>query len=88
MKLIPCPLNGLRNASEFVCAGPVKQAPPPDAGDQAWADYLFLEDNPRGPVLEWWCHLPTSYWFLLERDTRDDSILGAWAPQDRPDILG
>jgi len=31
MKLINCPLNGPRNAQEFVCAGEVKNEPVQDA---------------------------------------------------------
>lgn len=88
MKLIPCPLNGPRNASEFQCAGPVKKRPAPGASDEAWAEYLFLEDNVAGVVLEWWCHLPSSYWFILERDTRTDEIVRAYRPDERPDLLG
>lgn len=87
MKLIPCPLNGPRNATEFVCAGPVRPSPGSvPEGDRAWADYLFLEDNTAGVVLEWWCHLPSSYWFILERDTRTDQIVASYAPEDRPDV--
>ena len=82
MKLITCPLNGPRNASEFICGGPVKAAPPPDAPDRDWADYLFLEDNPAGRVREWWCHLPSSYWFIVERDTLTEENLDTY-PADR-----
>ena len=89
MKIIPCPLNGPRNSSEFVCAGPVRPLPAsvPD-DDRAWAEHLFFEDNRAGAVLEWWCHLPSSYWFIVERDTRTDEILASYAPQDRPDLTG
>lgn len=87
MKLICCPLNGPRNASEFICAGPVRRPPPPEASDAEWAEHLFLEDNVAGVVVEWWCHLPTSYWFILERDTRSDEVLAAHRPEDRPDLL-
>ena len=56
MKIMPCPLNGPRNITEFVCQGPVRKLPAPDAGPEAWADYAFLEDNLAGPVVEWWLH--------------------------------
>ena len=26
-------------------------------------------------VREWWCHLPSSTWFIAERDTVTDEIL-------------
>lgn len=89
MKIIPCPLNGPRNVSEFMCAGLVRKLTKTVSGDdRAWAEYLFFEDNHAGIVLEWWCHLPSSTWFILERDTRTDDILASYAPEDRPDLTG
>jgi sarcosine oxidase subunit delta len=75
MKLMPCPMNGPRNIQEFVCGGEVKAVPAAEADDAAWSAYLFLEENRRGIVLEWWCHAPTSYWFIAERDTATDTVL-------------
>ncbi|SLN57333.1 sarcosine oxidase subunit delta [Oceanibacterium hippocampi] len=76
MKLMHCPLNGPRNISEFQYGGVVKTMPDPVAGsDDAWRDYIVYEPNVAGPVLEWWCHLPTSYWFIAERDTVSDRII-------------
>jgi sarcosine oxidase subunit delta len=58
MKIINCPMNGPRNAQEFVCGGEVKQLPDVrDAGAQQWADYIFMENNSAGVVREWWCHV-------------------------------
>lgn len=79
MKLMPCPLNGLRNISEFAYGGVVRPMPDPrDVPDAAWAAHVFLEDNAAGMVREWWCHLPTAYWFIAERDTRSDRILRSY----------
>lgn len=78
MKLMPCPLNGPRNITEFACHGPVKKRPDPDAPAEAWADYAFLEDNIAGPVVEWWFHVPTAYWFIAERNTLTDEIVRTW----------
>jgi sarcosine oxidase subunit delta len=76
MKLMPCPLNGPRNIQEFVYGGEVQAMPDPQTGsDAAWAEYVFLPDNPAGVVREWWCHVPTAFWFIAERDTRTDTIL-------------
>jgi sarcosine oxidase subunit delta len=75
MKLMNCPLNGPRNLQEFACGGEVVAEPAPDAAPETWSAYVFLQDNPAGVVREWWCHLPTSYWFIAERDTRTDEIL-------------
>ena len=76
MKLMPCPLNGPRNIAEFVCAGEVKAMPDPATGtDGEWVDYVFTQSNKAEVVREWWCHVPTSYWFIAERDTRTDTVL-------------
>ena len=76
MKLIDCPLNGLRNAQEFINGGEVSEMPDPArCSTEEWADYVFLEENRKGVVREWWCHLPSSYWFIGERDTATDEIV-------------
>ena len=50
--------------------------PEPARGSDAdWAAYVFLEDNRKGVVREWWCHAPTNYWFIGERDTATDTML-------------
>ena len=76
MKIMTCPLNGTRNISEFAWGGEVKTMPDPLAcSDDEWAEYVFLENNTAGVVREWWCHLPTSYWFIAERNTLTDEII-------------
>ena len=83
MKVMPCPLNGERNISEFVCFGEVAQAPDPDeASDAAWAKHLWFSNNVRGVVREWWCHVATRYWFIAERDTATDEILRTYAASE------
>jgi sarcosine oxidase subunit delta len=80
MKLINCPLNGPRNAQEFVCAGEVKNEPVQDAAIGTWADYVFLENNLQGVVHEWWCHIASNYWFIVTRDTKTEEIIATNAP--------
>mgnify|MGYP000943712614 CR=1 FL=1 len=76
MKIMNCPLNGPRNISEFVWGGEVKAMPNPGScSDDEWAEYVFLEDNIAGVIREWWCHVPTSYWFIAERNTVTDEIV-------------
>ena len=76
MKIKPCPLNGPRNIQEFVCGGEVVVPPNPDGATSAeWADYLFMRDNVAGAVREWWYHVPTSFWFIAERNTVTDEIV-------------
>ncbi len=76
MKILRCPLNGPRNISEFACYGEVVEKPEPaDTGDEVWADQIWNENNTAGVVREWWCHLPSSFWFIAERDSVTDEIL-------------
>jgi sarcosine oxidase, subunit delta len=76
MKLIPCPLNGPRPADEFICGGEVRVAP--DAGaasDAEWARHVFHRSGVPGVKQEWWCHVPSGYWFIAERDTLTDEFI-------------
>ena len=76
MKIMPCPLNGPRNISEFVCFGEVAVMPDPnDLSDRDWADFVWLSNNTAGVVREWWCHSASNYWFIAERNTVTDEIL-------------
>lgn len=87
MKIINCPLNGPRNAQEFVYGGEVKFPPRQhdsghDASLRQWVDYIFMEENPRGIVREWWCHVASGYWFIAERNTITDTILRTFSSQE------
>ena len=82
MKILNCPLNGPRNISEFAYGGEVEEMPAPDAGLREWAAYVFIENNTRGLVREWWIHLATSYWFIAERDTETNHVVQTY-PADR-----
>jgi sarcosine oxidase subunit delta len=75
MKILNCPLNGPRNISEFVWGGEVKAMPDRSVSDREWGAYVFLENNSAGVVREWWCHVPTSFWFIAERNTVTDEII-------------
>ena len=85
MKLIPCPLNGLRPADEFVYGGEVRVIPSPRSADDArWAEYVFNRSGIPGIKREWWCHVPSGYWFMLDRDTMSDEILRTFAAHELP----
>jgi sarcosine oxidase subunit delta len=76
MKLITCPLNGPRPLLEFVCGGEVREMPDPaTCTDAAWSAYLYARRSVPGVKREWWCHTPSGYWFIAERDTARDDIL-------------
>ncbi len=83
MKIINCPLNGPRNAQEFVHGGEVVPMPDPHrSSDAEWAAFVFLENNVAGVVREWWCHVPTAYWFIAERDTIKDELIRTYDPSE------
>ena len=82
MKTLNCPLNGRRNISEFAYLGEVKICPTAPAETEAWAEYVFLERNPAGPVREWWIHIATNYVFVVDRDTRTDEVLATYPVGD------
>jgi sarcosine oxidase subunit delta len=85
MKMIPCPLNGLRPAEEFVYGGEARGMPDPALVDDArWSEYVFHRSGAPGVKREWWCHAPSGFWFLLDRDTATDRVLGSWAVNDAP----
>ena len=51
MLLIRCPWCGLREESEFSCAGEahiVRPLEPDSLSDEEWADYLFMRENIKG----------------------------------------
>ena len=75
MKIMTCPLNGPRNITEFACHGEVRAVPDDVCTDDEWAAHVWMRENSAALVREWWCHLPTSYWFVAERDTRTDTIV-------------
>ncbi|MDR3323190.1 MAG: sarcosine oxidase subunit delta [Zoogloeaceae bacterium] len=83
MKIMPCPLNGPRNISEFTYGGELTAMPDPArCTDAEWADYVFNQSNLAGVVREWWLHNASSYWFLAERDTVTDEILRTFDPRE------
>jgi len=76
MKQLRCPLNGVRPVSEFVYGGEVRPMPDPDAcTDAEWTDYVFNRNGSPGIKREWWCHIASGYWFIVERDTARDLII-------------
>ena len=88
MKLLDCPLNGVRNIEEFQYLGPLRASPNPDAmGDEDWARHLFRAENAPGVMTEWWRHRASNYVFLAERNIVTDVVLRTFPPSelgDRP----
>ena len=55
---IDCPMCGPRERREFYYQGAAValERPAPDAGDDTWADYVHLRENPAGERQELWHH--------------------------------
>ena len=73
MLLIECPWCGVRDETEFSCAGEahiVRPLEPEKLSDEEWADYLFMRKNPKGTHREQWLHAAgCRRYFNAERDT-------------------
>ena len=89
MLLIPCPLCGPRDESEFTYGGDAsKRLPPLDgkSGPAEWHAAVHLRENPRGPQRELWYHaMGCESWIEVERDTLSHDIPGSRLPDDLGD---
>lgn len=79
--LINCPFCGLRDLAEFSVNGEAVARPAVngdlDGADirAAFADALYLRDNPAGSHREHWFHAAgCQSWLIVERDTRTHEI--------------
>jgi sarcosine oxidase, subunit delta len=86
MMQIPCIHCGPRDESEFACGGTSHMARPALAeSDQAWGEYLFFRDNPKGLHVERWRHAQgCGQWFNLVRNTVTHEILSVYSITDPP----
>ena len=74
---IKCPICGERDRREYYYVGDAiaLRRPEPDAGEEAWDDYLHLRDNPAGRTRDLWYHeMGCSAWIVVERDTLTHEI--------------
>ena len=86
MKLIRCPINGVRPLQEFAFGGEVRTMPDPaKCSDAEWADYVFNRSGEPGLKEEWWYHLASGTWFIVERDTLKDEFVRSYLyPRQEP----
>lgn len=77
MLTITCPWCGERAEAEFAHGGDATRERPDDSesfGD-AWMNYVYFRDNPRGEYLEYWQHVHgCGQWFKARRDTMTNRI--------------
>jgi len=93
--LIPCPHCGPRSLEEFTYLGDASVVRPRalDTQVETWSDYVYLRDNRKGRMSEYWHHVGgCRAWFVVDRDTLSHEIFGsqaaaAWpATLDRPSV--
>jgi heterotetrameric sarcosine oxidase delta subunit len=76
---IDCPHCGERDLREFMYLGDASvQRPDPHQPDalERFTAYVYLRDNPAGPLRELWYHAACQAWLVVTRDTRNHDILG------------
>ena len=92
MLLIHCPYCATdRPEIEFRYAGEAHIARPSDPGqldDAAWADFLYMRTNPKGPHAERWRHVHgCGRFFNAVRDTVSDQFVRTYkAGEPKPDL--
>ena len=80
MLRIHCPLCGERPYTEYRYGGDADKRRPlhgvsGTSGAEAWHDYLFLFDNPKGPHREFWQHIQgCRQWLVVTRDTATNMV--------------
>ncbi|RBP17531.1 N-methylglutamate dehydrogenase subunit B [Roseiarcus fermentans] len=75
--LLFCPFCGPRDETEFHYLGEPKARPEPAAEvtDAAWAEYLYVNANPRGEAREIWLHRTCMDVLVMTRDTATNATL-------------
>jgi sarcosine oxidase subunit delta len=80
--LLECPSCGRRDVNEFHFQGEVTTRPAPGASLRELTDYVYFRNNVAGVQREWWYHrVGCGLWFVAERDTRTNEVLGTAIPR-------
>lgn len=83
--MIPCPHCGDRGHEEFSYLGdaaPYLNGRPDPGAAEAMHDYVYLRENPAGPLDELWHHVGgCRAWLVVRRDVRTHAILSARPPR-------
>ena len=75
---IDCPFCGPRDHGEFTYAGDATKVRPAHGSTdmEAWLDYVYFRDNPKGVHKELWYHAHgCRQWLVVERDTTTHDVL-------------
>ena len=82
---ITCPICGERDRREFYYVGDAiaLDRPTPDAGDEAWDDYINNRENPAGVTKDLWYHESgCSAWVVVTRNTVTHEVLSSVLARD------
>ena len=80
--LLPCPHCGPRPVDEYAYFGEVTKRPAGAPSLRELSEYVYFRDNVAGPQREWWQHRTgCGEWFLAERVTRTNEVLGVFLPE-------
>lgn len=78
-----CPHCGERDAREFEYLGSAKLLERPDAGQDAYYDYVYLRDNPAGENAELWQHVfGCRAWLHVRRNVSTHAVLDVKLAKD------
>ena len=75
---ITCPYCGERDRREFYYRGAATDLdrPAPDAGEEAWENFVFLRENPAGVTRDLWYHEGgCGAWIVVTRNTVTHEVL-------------
>jgi sarcosine oxidase subunit delta len=83
---IRCPHCGERPSEEFTYLGDARPKRPegsdPSAMDE-WFDYVYVRENPKGRMLEYWHHSGgCRSWLVAERSTETHEIFSTMTARD------
>ena len=83
---IDCPYCGERPSEEYTYLGDARPKRPetsdPSTMDR-WFDYVYLRDNPKGRMLEYWHHSGgCRSWLVAERNTETHEVLSTVSARD------
>jgi methylglutamate dehydrogenase subunit B len=74
--LIPCPHCGVRPVEEFTFNGDASLRRPTGDDADAWHDYIYLRDNPKG-VFDEYAHHSSGCraWLVVKRNTETHEVI-------------
>ena len=79
--LLECPHCGIREVTDFAFGGEVSARPKTDPSFRELNRYNYFRRNVAGVQREWWYHRSgCRTWFLAERDTVSNRVLGVGLP--------